>query len=97
MLDGPRPTRRRSALALDDIIKNDRRAGAVIDRLRALLRKGDITLQPIELNDVVRDVIDLAFGELASRRVSVTSASRREFRSCWAIASNCSRWCSTWS
>jgi signal transduction histidine kinase len=55
---------------LDDIIRNDRRAGAVIDRLRALLRKTDPARQPVDLNDVVRDVLEFAYGELASRRVS---------------------------
>jgi signal transduction histidine kinase len=73
MLDRAAPDLEQVRLALDDIIKNDRRAGAVIDRLRALLRKGDITLQPVDPNDVVQDVIDLAFGELASRRVAVRS------------------------
>ena len=58
---------------LDDIIRNDKRAGAVIDRLRALLRKGDIALQPVDLNDVAREVVDLAYGELMSRRVTVKS------------------------
>ena len=58
---------------LDDIIRNDKRAGAVIDRLRALLRKDDIALQPVDLNDVAREVVDLAYGELASRRVTVKS------------------------
>ena len=46
--------------ALDDIIRNNRRAGAVIDRLRALLRKESTAFQPVDVNDVVRDVIDLA-------------------------------------
>jgi len=58
---------------LDDIIRSDKRAGAVIDRLRALLRKDDIALQPVDLNDVAREVVDLAYGELASRRVTVKS------------------------
>lgn len=60
--------------ALDDIIRNDKRAGAVIDRLRALLRKGEIDRQPIDVGDVVREVIDLAVGELTSRRITVKSA-----------------------
>jgi C4-dicarboxylate-specific signal transduction histidine kinase len=59
---------------LDDIIRNDQRAGAVIDRLRALLRKGDTELQPVDVNDVARDVIDFTCGELMSRRVSVKSS-----------------------
>ncbi len=60
--------------ALDDIIKNDKRAGRVIDRLRALLRKEDIARQPVDVNEVAREVIDLAYGELVSRRVTVKSA-----------------------
>ena len=59
--------------ALDDIIRSDRRAGAVIDRLRTLLRKGEAVLQPVDVNDVAREVIDLAYGELMSRRVTVKS------------------------
>ena len=59
--------------ALDDIIRNDRRAGAVIDRLRTLLRKGEAVLQPVDVNEVAREVIDLAYGELVSRRVTVKS------------------------
>ena len=60
--------------ALDDIIKSDKRAGAVIDRLRALLRKGDASLQPVEVGEIAREVIDLAYGELMSRRVTVQSS-----------------------
>lgn len=58
--------------ALDDIIRNDRRAGTVIDRLRSLLRKGDTVRQTVDVNDVVRETLDLAFGELLTRRVAVT-------------------------
>jgi signal transduction histidine kinase len=59
---------------LDDVIKNDKRAGAVIDRLRTLLRKGAPAVQPVDVNDVAREVLDLAYGELASRRVTVSSS-----------------------
>jgi PAS domain S-box-containing protein len=59
--------------ALDDIIRNNQRAGAVIDRLRALLRKESTAFQPVDVNDVVRDVIDLAHSEIVSRRIRLTS------------------------
>jgi PAS domain S-box-containing protein len=58
---------------LDDIIRNTRRAGTVIGRLRALLRKESTALQPVNLNEVVREVVDLAHGEVISRRIAVTS------------------------
>ena len=59
--------------ALDDIVRNNRRAGAVIDRLRAMLRKESPAFQPVDVNDVVRDVVDLAHGEILSRRINLTS------------------------
>jgi C4-dicarboxylate-specific signal transduction histidine kinase len=59
--------------ALDDIISNDKRAGAVIERLRALLKKGDIVFEALDLNDIVRDVLDLAHSDFLARRVSVTT------------------------
>jgi signal transduction histidine kinase len=60
---------------LSNVIKNDKRAGTVIDRLRALLKKGETTVQQaVDVNDVIRDVIDLARGELTSHRVNVQSA-----------------------
>ena len=58
---------------LDDVIRNDQRAGAVIDRLRALLKKGDNLLQPLNLNDVTREVLDLTHSDLLARRMSVTT------------------------
>ncbi len=60
--------------ALDDIIRNNRRAGTVIDHLRALLRKEAAALQPVNMNEVVREVIDLARSEVVSRRITVTSS-----------------------
>jgi len=59
--------------ALDDVIRNSKRAGTVIDRLRALLRKEATTLQPIDMNEVVREVVELARGEVVARRITVAS------------------------
>ncbi len=64
--------------ALDDIIRNNKRAAMVIDRLRALLRKEPTAFQPVNMNEVVREVIDLAHGEVASRRITVTCSLRPE-------------------
>jgi PAS domain S-box-containing protein len=60
--------------ALDDIIRNDRRAGAVIHRMRALLRKTDTALQPVDMNEVVREVLDLSRNEVTWRRMTASSA-----------------------
>ena len=72
LIDRDPPEMEQIRAALDDIIRNDKRAGTVIERLRSLLRKGESTLQPVDLNEVVRETLDLAVGELLSRRVAVT-------------------------
>ena len=58
---------------IDDIINDNRRAGAVIYWLRGYLRKQASVLQPVNLNDVVREVVDLAHSEIITRSVTVTS------------------------
>jgi PAS domain S-box-containing protein len=58
---------------LKDIVDDDRRAGAVIRRWRTLLRKGEIQLNPLDLNEVTNDVLRLAHGELIAHRVTVTT------------------------
>ena len=59
--------------AIDDIIDDNRRANAVIERLRAFLRKQASVHQPVNFNDVVREVVDLARSEIIARSVTVTS------------------------
>jgi C4-dicarboxylate-specific signal transduction histidine kinase len=56
---------------LGDIIDENKRAGEVIRRLRALFMKGDPKLQPIELGGLVREALDLAHGDLVARNVTV--------------------------
>ena len=58
---------------IDDIIANDRRAGAVIERLRTLLKKGNSMFETLDLNDVARDVLDLMRSDFLARRISVTT------------------------
>ncbi|WP_437979711.1 hybrid sensor histidine kinase/response regulator [Sorangium sp. So ce117] len=45
--------------ALDDIVADDRRAGKVIQRLRAMLRKGELSVAAQDLNELVREVARL--------------------------------------
>lgn len=56
---------------LHDIVADTQRAGEVIRRLRALLRKGESSLQPLDLNQVTSDVLDFAHSELITRNVTV--------------------------
>jgi len=52
---------------IDDAI----RASEVIRRVRALANKSDVEKAPLDINDVVKEVIALVQGELVSHRVSL--------------------------
>ena len=56
---------------LTDIVTEDKRAGEVIRRLRLLLKKSEFQHQPLDLNDVVREVLKLVRNDLVNRGVSV--------------------------
>jgi two-component system sensor kinase FixL len=56
---------------LADIVSNDHRAGAVIQRLRSLLRKEDTERQQLAFNDVVVESLQLMRSDLLERQVSV--------------------------
>jgi Signal transduction histidine kinase regulating C4-dicarboxylate transport system len=56
---------------LRDIIKDDVRAAEVIQRLRSMLTQGEIQRRPVDLNQVVRDVLALARSDLTTRNVAV--------------------------
>jgi PAS domain S-box-containing protein len=57
---------------LGDIAADDLRAGAVIRRMRDLIRNGETEPQMTDANDVVREVLELAHGDLMLREVLVT-------------------------
>jgi len=54
---------------LEDIAADDRRAGAVIDHVRSLVKKEDPERELLSVNDVVREVMDLMRSELQHRGV----------------------------
>ena len=56
---------------LQDIVDDNRRAGEVIQRLRDLLKKGERTSVPVDVNDLVNSTLALLNSELISRRINV--------------------------
>ena len=56
---------------LNDIVAEDKRAGEIIRRLRALFTKGEVQRQPLSINDLVVDVVNLLHGDMVSRHVSL--------------------------
>ncbi|HEV8441839.1 MAG TPA: ATP-binding protein [Steroidobacteraceae bacterium] len=57
---------------LRDIVQDDERATQVIQRLRALLGKGETQHLPVELNEVVRESLELTHSEFITRNVLAT-------------------------
>jgi two-component system, LuxR family, sensor kinase FixL len=57
---------------LRDIADDDRRAGDVIQRLRAMLKKGEAQVVALDLNEVVQEVLEIAHGDLITRNISVS-------------------------
>ena len=62
---------------LADIRENDLRADEAIRRIRALLRKREMQMEQLNLNETVSDVLRLVAGDAARRRVHI----RRELAS----------------
>ena len=58
---------------LDDVVADDLRAGAVIHRVRALIRKGDSGPQQVIANEIVSEVLELAHSDLIQREVRVAT------------------------
>jgi len=55
---------------LSDIVKQDKRAGEVIHRLRLLLKKSTVEHQLLDLNDVVSEVLKLVRNDLLNQSVT---------------------------
>src|SRR5262249_55376383 len=73
LLHPPPPALDQVREILGDIRKDDLRASEVIRRLRALLRKREMEIQPVDLNEVTADVVLLVRAEARRRRVTVAS------------------------
>ncbi|WP_170157266.1 ATP-binding protein [Roseimicrobium gellanilyticum] len=54
-----------------DIISEDRRAGDVIARMRTLLRRGEVSLQPLDVHQQLQEVVQLTRSDLIGRGVKV--------------------------
>jgi signal transduction histidine kinase len=54
----------------DDIVAEDHRAAEVIRRLSALFKRGEPALAPLDVNDLVRDTLELTRTNLLTRHVT---------------------------
>jgi signal transduction histidine kinase len=56
---------------VNDILKDDPRAGEVIRRMRSLLKKAPFELKSLDFNDLVRETVELVFA--IGRKVELVS------------------------
>jgi PAS domain S-box-containing protein len=56
---------------LDQIVKDGHRAGDVIDRIRTLIKKAPPRTDRLDINEAIREVIDVTHGEVMKNAVSV--------------------------
>jgi signal transduction histidine kinase len=57
--------------ALDDIVSDDKRAAEVIRRLRNMLKKEDLKRETLELNNDIREIVDLLQSEMIINNASI--------------------------
>ncbi|MGL4962969.1 MAG: sensor histidine kinase [Inquilinus sp.] len=70
-LDRPRPDLDRARAAFDRIVRDGNRASNTLGRIRALIRKAPPRNDRLEINEAIREVIELTCGETMKNAVSV--------------------------
>ncbi len=70
-LDGKTPDLNAARRSVEWIIDDGNRASEVIRRIRALAKKTDLEKVPLDINDVVREVVALVQREVTSQQVSL--------------------------
>ena len=63
---------------LADILKDDHRANEVIRRMRSLLKKAPFELKKLDLNDLVRETVELLSGLAIARKVELISVTKSD-------------------
>ena len=73
-LDRETPDLEAAKRSVDRVMRDAKRAGEVIARIRGLIVKAPPRIEKLDINDVIRDVIALTSAEAARRAVSVNTA-----------------------
>jgi len=70
-LNGPAPDLEELRAIVADIRRDDRRAGEVIDQMRALIKRRTLEMQSLPLDEVVHDVISMVRSDAVARHVAL--------------------------
>jgi len=68
---------------LNDIVLQGKRAGEVIQRVRAIFKQGDVQREILDMNDLLQDVLSLARPDLINQDVSVEVRRTRGLPPVW--------------
>jgi signal transduction histidine kinase len=74
MLAAEPPNLEGAQVTLQRTIRDANRATAVIQRLRTLFGRRQLSMEPLDLNETAREVLSLSSSELQCRRVAVRTA-----------------------
>ena len=75
LMDKPSPDHGEVREILNDIVEDDKRAGQVIQGLRLLLKKGERRREPVNVEDLVIEVLRLLRSDLLNAGVTVAAES----------------------
>ena len=70
-LNAPAPDMEEVKEIVNDIVKEDTRAGEVINRMRTLLKKTKMEFEPVDLNSVFREIVTLLNSDVVMRGVKI--------------------------
>jgi PAS domain S-box-containing protein len=71
LLQEPSPDLEELRAIVADILNDDQRAGKVIDRLRSLLKRRSVEMQPLDLAEVIGEVLALLHADAVARHVTL--------------------------
>jgi signal transduction histidine kinase len=71
VLEQPLPDITEATAALDDIVRDDQRASAIIEQFRTLLKRSPTVREPCDLNATIRGVVELVRSEAQQRQIAL--------------------------
>jgi two-component system sensor kinase FixL len=83
LMETPNPPLDQIRNILADIRKNDQRADEAIRRIRALLRRRQMQLEPLDLNETVSEVLRLVAGDALRRQVRIVKELAGDLPPAW--------------
>jgi len=77
--------------AIEDVVKDGSRASAVIQRVRAMVRKTPPQMSTIDINAAILEIVALTHAEAEGRRATLDTELASELPRCSAIVSRYNR------